>query len=240
MLENFKLYRNAAQNGNNNMFIIVCLLHANGFINNESLKAKFKQLREGKLLRRVNTFRSNISKDWYNDETTLDIFEDVFEKMTNPKSGKEKLRLERINKLRVLNGLESKKFKTELTFDETLKYLNLYLNRCKNYCIDHLFHEFIKPNINRFEYGSSYNLNEIFSYNFSKLEFNDDDYDSEWEYCCEYCCGDYSDWLEHRYYQKREKKAQQVKKEIAKLVSDFLNSKREKHKGSFKDYVAEL
>ena len=238
MLKDFKLYRNAAQNGTNNMFIIVCLLHANGFINNESLNARFKQLKEGKLLRRVNTYRSNITKEWYNDETMLDIFEDVFDTKMNPKSGKERLRLDRLNKLRILKGLNAKTFKTELSFDETMKYLNLYLNRCRNYCIDHLFFEFIKPNIEKFEYGTT-NLNELFNYDFSILERNNSyssfGYDDNY-YCCEYCCGDYSDWLHNREHNRYNKNKKETRKEISKLVSDFLNTKRDKFKGSFKDY----
>jgi len=121
---NFKIdHRNSYISNENNLFIVISLLHVNGFINNESLAALFKRLKDGKLNRYVNTYRSNITKEWYNDESIYEVYSDVFETMLSPK-GKEKLKLERLNKLRSIDGLPLRTYQTSLSFDEVLKYLN--------------------------------------------------------------------------------------------------------------------
>jgi len=156
MLKEFKIDQHTLTNAENlrqkNILILISLLHANHFINNDSIKALFKKLREGKLVRNVNTYYSRINKRWYNDENICDIYDDIFKKMMNP-TGKEKLKLDRINKIVTINGLEPRKFKTSLNFEETLKYLNLFLNKNRNYCIDYLFYEYIKPAINSYEHN---------------------------------------------------------------------------------------
>lgn len=112
---NFKIdHNNSYISNQNNLFILVSLFHINGFINNESLSALFKNLKEGRLNRNVNTYRSNITKEWYNDESIYEIFSDVFWKMLSPK-GKQKIKLERLNKLRSIDGLPIKTYQTSLS-----------------------------------------------------------------------------------------------------------------------------
>jgi len=69
----------------------------------------------------------------------------------------------------------------------------------------------------------------MFDYNFSTLEksYYSDDY-----YCCECCCGDYNNWLES----KNEYKYKIYKEDIYKKISEFLNTKRTKYKGSYKEF----
>jgi hypothetical protein len=234
MLDKFKLNYKMTYEDRNNIFVLISLLHVNGFINDKSIAALFNLLRKGKLVRRVETYHSKINDRWYNDESINDVYEDILLDMINPKSAKVKLKRERINKLRALNGLEPKKYKTYLDFDETMKYLNLYLNKNRNYCIDHLYHEFIKPNINCYDYKK--NICEMFSHDFKDIENNYSNY-NDYEYCCEYCCGDYDSWLESVRERNSDIKYQRVKEDIAKLISKFLNTKREKFKNSYKEFV---
>lgn len=242
MLKGFKINHKALRNyddRNNNLFLVLSLLHINGFINNDSINALFKSLRAGKLSRRVGTFYFKGTDQWYNDEDILEVYSDIFDNMSHPKNKKEILRLERINKLRKINGSEPKILKTHLSFEEVLKYLNLYLNRNRNYCIDHLFYEFIKPCVVGYEYEKM-RLNEMFDYNFEHLENSHTNYSSyDDDYCCEYCCGDYSDWSRNRSEQRDIIMYKEVRKDISKLISDFLNTKRVKFKGSYKEYVVD-
>lgn len=232
-LKNFKINHKSQAyyyKDNNKIFLVISLLHINGFINDDSIKSLFKRLREGKLLRYVRTYHSNINNKWYNEESIYDIYNDILDDMTNPKSAKVLLRLERINKLRKVNGQEPKIYKTHLNFEETIKYLNLFLNKNRNYCIDHLFHEYIVPCINYCGYYNLSELNKTFDYDFSYLERSNTYSDT---YCCDYCCGDYDSW----YSYNSEKNREEIKKEITELISEFLNTKRNKFKGSYKKFV---
>lgn len=229
MLSELKIDKNTSSESKNKMFVLLSLLHINGFINNASLHSNFKNLRNGKMLRRINTFHSRINNKWYNDDSVTDIYESILEDMIDLKNPKARLNFERTNKLRQLSGLVPRKFKTELTFEETLKYLNFYLNKNRNYCIDYFFHEFIKPNILRFEYNKT--LNNMFNYNFNYIE-DEEKRSHDWEYCCEYCCGPYESWLDNRSVINY----RNVRREICKIISEFLNTKREKYKGSYKEF----
>jgi hypothetical protein len=178
------------------------------------------------LVRRVNTYKSNINNQWYNDEKTLDIYEDVFDSKLKPKSAQEKLKLERVNKLRKLNGLEPKIFKTQLNFNDMMKYLNLYLNKNKNFCIDHLFYEYIKPYISTFEWNE-YILKNMFNYDFSHLKVERDrsSYWNRWD--------DIDDDDNDDYYDSQSRN-KQTQKKITKEISDFLNTKRT-HRLAYKE-----
>lgn len=57
--------------------LVLSFLHINEVINYASLKANINNLAQGKLLRRVNTYKSPINKKWYNDENFLDILIDI-------------------------------------------------------------------------------------------------------------------------------------------------------------------
>lgn len=217
-----------------NVLVLLSLLHINGFISDKSIVALFKKLKEGKLLRRVNTYRSNVTKEWYNDETIYNIYQDVLQTKLNPKNAHEKLMRERINKLRKINGLEPKQYKTFLTFDEMIKYLNLYLNRNRNFCIDHLYFEYIKPLIKQYKYDKR-NLRSLFNnHDFSNHETIRNNYEtrSGSGYCCEDCDGPWENYIS--FYKDGDDR--QTEKDITKEISNFLNTKRTKFKGSYKEY----
>ncbi len=65
-LNNFKINHNTVMNhcsDEKKLFLVISLLHINGFINNDSIKSLFKNLREGKLNRRINTYYSKNTKN---------------------------------------------------------------------------------------------------------------------------------------------------------------------------------
>jgi hypothetical protein len=211
--------------GNEKLFILISLLHINRFINNQSLFALFKSLKENKLNRYINTFHSKINDKWYNDEHITNVYEMILEDSISKHRNSQKTK--RLNKLRELDGLKPITYKTELNFDDTLKYLNKYLNKNRNYCIDHLFHEFIKESISRYKHYQ-YTLNRIFDFDFEI--FKKEPYDDY--YCCEHCCGSYESWLEYR----EDHSYDGIEERICKEISEFLNTKREKYKGSYKEF----
>lgn len=237
MLNKFKISHStlnfsSSSYNENEMFILISLLHVNGFINDKSMFAKFKQLKSGKMIRQVNTYYSKINNQWYNYESMIEIYRDILGDMTNPKSGLAKLKFDRTNKLKAISGLPPKVFKLELNFDETLFYLNRYLNKNKNYCIDHLYHTFIKPNLSNFEFYG-YILKSMFDYNFDYV--SDRFKASRDDYCCEYCCGEYSDWVNYNNDRMGDETNKQIAEYILVMVNDFLNSKRPSFKGSKKE-----
>lgn len=240
MLQNFKLNQNVLSNGNleneSKLFLILSLLHINGIINNDSINALFNSLRLGKLYRYVNTFYFKGTDTWYNDENILEIYTQIFQDKMTPRSKNEILRLNRLNKLRTISGVGIKTYKTELSFDETLKYLNLYLNKNRNFCIDYLFHNFIKPSVVHYNYNKK-PLSELFDYDFSNLEINhsyssyydDDDYDYYYD----------DDFDSFRSNRREEEKNKAVRKDISKLIDVFLNAKRTQFNGSYKEFVVD-
>lgn len=241
MLKDFKLSYKRLNNNiinyrESEMFILLSLLHINGFISNKSLFSQFTRLKKGKLIRTIHTYHSKINDRWYNEESINDIYIHILEDMINPNFGNAKLRLERINKLRFLKGLPPKFYKKELNFEETLLYLNKYLNKNRNFCIDHLYHTYIKPNIYNYEYYGGY-LEHMFNYDFRDLKNKYINRHSNYDYCCEYCCGTYEDWTRYNQDRISEESNKYISEEILKLINIFLNSKRTYYKNNYKEFT---
>jgi len=79
-------------------------------------------------------------------------------------------------------------------------------------------------------------VNKMFNYDFSVLENRySSSYDDD--YCCEYCCGEYSEWLLSNSYRRDYEINKSTRNEIVKLINVFLNDKREKYKGSYKEFT---
>jgi hypothetical protein len=136
----------------------------------------FKSLREGKLLRYLNTYHCKINDKWYGNESMTEVLTDVCEKAN----------------MQIRN----------LSLDEILAYTNLYLNKNKNFCIDHIYTTIIKPFIDRAKYDEYRTmelglfgtklLNEPIAYRDFKPH----------GYCCSDCDGDYSDYKSSQYRQE--------------------------------------
>jgi len=242
MLKDFRLdYKqyipNYYEDDTKEVFLLISLLHINGFISDKSLFAQFKNLKRGKMIRVVTTYHSKINDTWYNDETIKEIYRDILDDMINHKSGKLKLKFDRINKLRALNGLEPKVSRTYLNFEETLSYLNKYLNKNRNFCVDHLFHEFIKPSVSNLSEDNNHNLSNMFNYSFTDIINRNSVSRYDYDYCCDYCCGTYSEWQESNTYRQKEELNRKIRAEFIGMVDVFLNSKREQFKDCYKKFT---
>lgn len=235
----YKFIDNSYLSSNNKLFFYVSLLHANKLINDDSLNALFGQLRNDKLSRQIKTFHSKINNQWYDCEHTTNIYFDILESKLDHRymSKEELLKLKRVNKLRKIDNLPEKQTKTFLTLDETLKYLNKYLNKNKNFCIDHLFYDIIKNILEKhtIEYNVQ-TMSFLLDMDVKILVNRYEDNSSEYDYCCEYCCGEYDDWINSRHSSNNENIQENVLSDISKELDTLLNSKKKKFKGYYKKY----
>jgi len=180
--------------------LLISFLHHYKKINDEKLKAMFKSLREGKLLRRINTYHCKINGKWYNDESMSSILLECYHELCP---------------------------KEDMTLEAFLKYLNLYYNKNKNYCIDVVYFSYIEPFIERFEQYPNKQIIKGFGVatdvEILTFEQADDRYDLSLGFCCEDCDGDERQYKENRYqYYYYE----QAKKDLKKKFKQFLLNKK--------------
>lgn len=162
-------------------FLIISFLHLNGVISYEKLIGMFKSLRDKKMLRHVNTFHSKINNKWYSDEHMINILYDIDATSNTPI--------------------------TEMDFSKLLYYTNLYLNKNRNYCIDFIFSEILKPIVSFLSYSYDYYFPSERSIELIRtLKCNDinvlsrDNYAfNSYGYCCEDCSGSYEEYLNMQY-----------------------------------------
>lgn len=169
----------------NKLFILLVVFHRNKLISDHSLRDLFNNLKAGKLNRRVGTFKCKLNNVWYNDERILNIYIDVLSNVHD----------------------------TVIPMKEFLEYVNKYLNKPRNYCIDYLISNFVLPffddcdSKHNYWYGSSYDRDQavriLQSFNISKTLNNPNGYDYDrYEptgYCCEDCDGDYENYKRSQY-----------------------------------------
>lgn len=181
----------------------IIFLHYNGIVNDVKMQGMFKSLRSGKLYR--NTFHCTINDKWYHDEHMNEIYDDVF-----------------------ISMVESP-VKNEISFDELLKYIRLYLNKNKNYCINYIFGSIISPVINAYQEYNNFNTNFTRLLGIVEPELNikryEDCHDLDWGYCCDDCDGDLNAYKRSRYEYNY---VRENKKQINEHLKTYLNSKRNK------------
>ena len=133
--------------------------------------AMFTSIRADKFCRHVNTYHCRINDKWYSGENMLTILKDAFSFVMFPM----KTRID-----------------FEMELDEFLKYLNLYLNKNRNYCIDFLQSEIVEPIIDNFKHsaGRHYGILESFGISSDVRIVRYEDYELT-GYCCEDCDGNY-------------------------------------------------
>ena len=92
----------------------------------------------------------------------------------------------------------------DIELDVFLKYLNLYLNKNKNYCIDFVYFNLVEPLIKRFRYDNS--LAKLRSFGASEMDLSivtyeeaDRTRDLSSGYCCRDCDGCLSEYKHSRY-----------------------------------------
>ena len=158
------------------LFTLIVQLHINGKINEQSLSALFNNLKQGKLDRRVNTYHCTYNDKWYNDEPMLYILLDV------------------VSELKA----------EDIPMQRMIYYVNRYLNKPRNYCIDYIIGNFILPIIKQYEnachYGGyDYTLSKLRLFNLTLPDVESYDSYKPCGYCCEDCDGDYDDYKNSTY-----------------------------------------
>lgn len=185
------------------------LLHKHGVINDAKLRGIFKSLRERKdNTWYVNTHHSNINDKWYSDMYMSDILKSILD--TNM---------------------------CVLELSEFIKYVNIYLNKTHNYCVDFIFFNYVKESINRNRNYSGYydSVNTYFNTRFVIIKKEDFSYHYSFSYCCEDCDGDYDEYMDNQYeYYVLDNS----KEEIEKYFRDeyISNLKNYKHVCMYKDF----
>jgi hypothetical protein len=195
-------YGHSTLEQSNIAFIIIVALHEAGRINDERLKAMLKSLKAGTLLRKINTYHCKINDRWYTDELMYNILLDVYWE------------------------IDTKKL--PIPVSDFLEYINLYLNKKKNYCIDHLYHEFVEPYIDNIESPGNGWLIKTFNIPgldtaYISYEEADRKYGLGSGYCCEDCDGCYGEYKRSRY---RWYYAKDQEKRLSKLFNDYLDTLR--------------
>lgn len=194
-------------------FLYIVFFRELNIITDQKMKGMFKSLKAGTFLTRKGTYHSKINNKWYNDESMLEILEDIMLQMNN---------------------------NVALTIDlETMiKYVGLYHNKNWNWCIDSIFFTIIKPSVENKCYSSYFDYNDnngYFDYSGERfkvygLEIYGIDrlgYDNYYPdgYCCEDCSGDYEEYKKSQYYYQISSDRNNKVKEV---VTNYLNDKKRK------------
>ena len=181
----------------NIILLIIINLHIDKKINDAKLKALFKNYRNKTLTRFVKTHHCTINDKWYNDENMKQIYLDVYEDMP----------------------------KKDLTIEQVLPYLNLLLNRNKNYCIDFIYKQYVEPIT-----SSIYCLNDEQIDLFNSFKIGEISLTPYYEmiglgsgYCCEDCDGDYEAYKWARYESLM---SAEFTKNLLDKVKSFLQGKK--------------
>jgi len=195
--------------------LLLCLLFHNKLLTKKQLCAYFNKYDEKSsrkenpsyiedtLTRRVNTYHSKINDKWYNDYNFTSILLDICkDECTN----------------------------YEMSFEDLLRYLNIGFSKNKNWCIDFVTFNIIKPIIEYYDVEKSYKILNKFGLDINYLTYEDADlkYDLSLGYCCEDCDGCYSQYKrrKYEYYYKGSNKSEikeLFKEELKKYKTHFKN-----------------
>ena len=166
------------------LFILLVVFHRNKLISDHSLKDLLGNLKAGKLNRRVGTFHCKLNNVWYNDESILNIYIDV---------------------------LSNVRGETDIPMKDFLQYVNRYLNKPRNYCIDFIIGNYIIPFVNSYAMNhyncSDYERDEVirfmrlFNISSTLTTENYVSYDKfqTTGYCCYDCDGSYKQYKRSQY-----------------------------------------
>jgi hypothetical protein len=187
----------------NTILLIIIHLHIDKKINDAKLKALFKNYRNGTLTRHINTYYSKVNDRWYNDEPMRNIYLDIYEFMP----------------------------KKDLSLEQVLPYLNLLLNRNKNYCIDFIYKQYVEPIANSIYFIHNNQIDLIESLKLIEIDLTSFDADDLGDgYCCEDCDGSYAQYKSNKYELEV---AKVIKNNLIEKAKSFLQSK--KTWGSYKN-----
>lgn len=159
------------------VFLIITHLHVQGKINDEKLKAMFKSLKNGTLIREINTYHCKINNKWYDSEDMFTILCEVYNEVC---------------------------IRKDLDIEVVLKYLNKFLNANRNYCINYIYIEFLLPLFNNLCDSKNVKLLKTFElkdFNVNYISYEDADRSGSLSsgYCCEDCSGCLEEYKRIRY-----------------------------------------
>jgi hypothetical protein len=110
----------------------------------------------------------------------------------------------------------------DLTLEQVLPYINLLLNKNKNYCIDFIYKQFVEPIANSIYY--SYKTDLIESFKLFKIDETSFYIEGLGDgYCCEDCDGSYTEYKGNKY---QIEVANIIKNNLIEKAKSFLQSKK--------------
>lgn len=187
--------------------IMLSFLHYNGVINSENLKAKFKQLKNGTLLRNIKTHKSSINNKWYYDQSMINVLYDCFETSYKPKN---------------------------IPIKDFINYVILYTKGNKSYSINWIYYNVVEPFLNK--YGDNYELQykfDLFEVKFDHNVVLYKDYEPS-GYCCEDHDGDYA---EYKYSNYKYYIGKNNLKKVKQTFISYLNSLKKYNTNYYKSLI---
>lgn len=170
--------------------IMLCILYHNKKINRASFLARMQVDNT----RKVNTYKSKVLNEWFQDTKLIDIL--IQEAQTCSER--------------------------DLTFEQIFTYLNLGMNRGKNFIVDFIVFSFFEPMLNNLD--SYYSDNVLNFINASKVieiepmtyDYADSHYDLSSGYCCDDCDGCINEYKRSRYQYNYKMDEKEIKDKLKK------------------------
>lgn len=200
--------------------LMLCILYHNNIITKKSFTARMKQYYETvpnnfgnqvpKLERRLGTYKSEVLDKWYSDIPLTNVFVEEVMETCNTK---------------------------DLSVEDYLKYLNLGLNKNKNYCVDFIAFNVFSVIIEHHNRGWAYkflgscmfNTKDL---NLSYVSFEEADrrYDLSFGYCCGDCDGSLKSYKQNRYeYHYKKDSVKELKDYFVKVFRSMKTHNKNPH-----------
>ena len=174
------LLKNEMLSSKTRVFLMIVFLHYNKIITEEKMKGMLRSLRKDTFIRRVNTHKCSITGHWYDNESTFEILKDAFE----------------------YSHIRSK----TIFYKEFITYINLFLNKNYNYCLNWIYHELIEPTLkNIWNHMAVSSLQSFRYFKINLVSYDDYPYTNKgsWDYyssCSYYSKSDaYNDYLRSQF-----------------------------------------
>lgn len=189
------------------MFTLGIFMHKYGVINDEKLKAIFRNAATNPNNRK-GTYHCKIIDKWYHDEKYIDILKEAWYKHPNNPGSI-----------------------YEIEMEELIKYVNRFLNKPRNYCIDWIRSHYIDKIVNGMSEWNIHRLSDyIESYGFDLRGI----YYDEWNYepstptgwCCEDCDGPWENFKASAF---RNHVVNGTKDHVMKVSTEHLDTFKKKY-----------
>jgi len=176
-------------------FLYIMFLKESNVINDAKFSGMMSSLRKGELCTYRKTYHCKINNKWYSHTHMVEILLDVCSDMNTV---------------------------SELKFESVIQYVNKLLSKNRNYCIDYIFDNMIKPVLSQCHYDTD-NYDVIFN-NFGVKVGNLTTIDNinTHGYCCDDCSGDFEEYkkMQFEYYFKKSN-LDSIGQEFTKLLNNY-------------------